>query len=125
MNNNNNNNKHARVRQAIGFIAIVHTPDSVSFTTTAGTRVALISRLAEYVYAAAGDRLSSNDSKQVRALLEGHKLERGIERYFRLVGERWDDEWLVTAAIGGDTQTTAFALVDGVVPDAGGIAAVA
>lgn len=109
----------------MGFIAIVHTTDSVSFATTAGTRSALIKRVAEYVCDAATDRLSVAASLQVLTLMKHGLFERGIERYFTLVGERWDEEWLVTAAIGAGMQPEAFALVDCVVPDTGGMAAVA
>ena len=115
----------ARDRHTVGFIAVVHTPDSVSFATTAGTRSALIERIAEYVRRAADDRLTPNGAKQVQSLLANGHLERGIEQYFRLVGERWDDEWLVTAALRAGAQPTALALVDCVVPDTGGMAAVA
>jgi len=119
------NSNHARARQALGFVAIVHTPDAVNFTTTAGTRAALIERIAEYVAGAAEDRLTSQGAKQVRGLLANGHPERAIERYFRLVGERWDKEWLVTAAIRPDAHPAALALVDCVVPDTGGMAAVA
>jgi hypothetical protein len=101
----------------IGFIAIVHTTDGVSFATTAGTRSALIERIADYVRRVARDRLFAGHAQQVLRLLESAQLERGIERYFSMVGKRWDEEWLVTAAIGGGAQPAARALVDCVVPE--------
>jgi hypothetical protein len=116
---------HSRARQEIGFVAVVHTVDSVSFATTAGTRSALIERIAEYVWDVAAERLTPHSAKEVRRFLGKGQLERGIDCYFTCVGERWDDEWLVTAAIGNGALPTAFALVDRVVPETGGVAAVA
>jgi hypothetical protein len=42
-----------------------------------------------------GDRLWANDAARVRLLLENGAHADAIELYFALVGQRWDDEWIV------------------------------
>ena len=109
------NGRYRPERQAIGFVAVVHTPDSVTFAATAGTRAALVQRIAEYVGDVVNDRLLPSDATLVRKLIASGQLDRGIERYFELVGARWDEEWLVTAAIADDMSAAAIADVDTVV----------
>jgi hypothetical protein len=81
------------------FVAVVHSADGVRFATTARTRRGLIRRLAEYARQRGDHVLSPDHARHLRGLLGRRELEAAVEVYFGLVGERWDDEWLVTAVL--------------------------
>ena len=55
--------------------------------------------VARYVRRHADDQLWPADARDVRALLEGGRLDAAIGRYFALVGARWDKEWLVVTDV--------------------------
>lgn len=78
------------------FVAVVSTFDAVRFSAAAMTRHELVERIAEYVRGNAHEQLWPAHAAEVSALLDAGLLEPAIDRYFTLVGERWDDEWLVT-----------------------------
>ena len=80
-------------------MAVVHTRDRVRFTAFASRRDELIERIARYVRESAADVLWAHDAASVRDFLAAGDLDAAITHYFATVGRRWDEEWLVTAAI--------------------------
>ncbi len=89
------------------WIAAVHAPDGVRLTVAAPTRDELVSRLAEYVRDNARLQLWPADALRVRALLHLGELDAAVAHYFARVGERWDEEWLVTAQVAAAEQPLA------------------
>jgi hypothetical protein len=81
------------------FVAVVHAADGVRLVATAVSRAEIVRRLAEYVRRRAVHVLRADHARHVRELLARGELEGAIEVYFGLVGERWDEEWLVTTAL--------------------------
>ncbi len=77
--------------------AVVHAADGVRFTASADSIPALTQRLAEYVRERADDVLWPDEAAHVRRLLADGDLAAAVDCYFWNVGDRWDDEWLVTA----------------------------
>ena len=75
--------------------AVVYAIDGVRFVAAATSRRALLRRVAQYVERHAGDRLWANDARRVHHLLDVAAHEEAVELYFALVGERWDEEWIV------------------------------
>ena len=96
------------------FVAVVHATDGVRFAEVADSRPHLVRRLADYVRRRAMHQLSANHARHVRGLLARGELEAAVEVYFRLVGERWDEEWLVTAAVARDVHRDAGVALDSV-----------
>ena len=86
------------------FIAVVHAEDGVRFTAAAGSRAEVVRRLTDYVRRHAAHALYAEHVRHVRALLARGELEGAVEVYFGLVGQRWDKEWLVTAAVPSDDR---------------------
>jgi hypothetical protein len=80
-------------------IAIVHAWDGVRFAAAAASRAELVRRLADHVRRRAPHTLWPADARHVRSLLARGELEAAVEVYFGRVGERWEQEWLVTTAI--------------------------
>ena len=80
-------------------MAVVHTRDRVRFMAFASRRDELIERIACYVRESAADVLWAHDAASVRDFLDAGDLDAAITHYFATVGRRWDEEWLVTAAI--------------------------
>jgi len=85
------------------FVAVVHAADGVRLVAAAESRAELVRRLAEYVRRRAVHVLRAQHARHVRELLARGELEGAVEVYFGLVGERWDDEWLVTTALTNDS----------------------
>jgi hypothetical protein len=81
------------------YVAIVHSSDGVRFCTARVSRVGLVRRLADYVRRRSDHTLWANDARHVRSLLARGELEAAVEVYFGRVGDRWDEERLVTTAI--------------------------
>jgi hypothetical protein len=81
------------------YVAVVHAPDGVPFATAAPSRAAIVRQLAEYVRSRVNYALWADDARHVRSLLLRRELEAAVEVYFGRVGDRWDAEWLVTAAV--------------------------
>ena len=75
--------------------ALVYALDGVRLVATAASRPALMRRLAEYVGRQACEMLCANDAHRVEALLGDQAYDEAVELYFVLVGERWDEEWIV------------------------------
>jgi hypothetical protein len=96
------------------FVAVVHSTDGVRFAEVADSRPQLVLRLADYVRRRAVPQLSAHHARHVRGLLARGELEAAVEVYFHLVGERWDEEWLVTAAFARDAHGDAGAALDSV-----------
>ena len=80
------------------FVAVICTRDALRCRAAAATRCELVEQIAEDVRCHAPEQLWPPDATEVDRLLDDGLLEPAIERYFSLVGERWDDEWLVTTA---------------------------
>jgi len=83
-------------------VAVVVAWDRVRFTASAPSRAQLLQHVARYVRRHADQQLWAADARDVRALLEGGRLEAAVERYFALVGGRWDKEWLVRTEVDVD-----------------------
>lgn len=77
----------------------MHAADGPQFTAVAACPEALAHRLAEYVRRKHEAQLWPADAARVRALLDAGELDAAVTMYFERVGERWDEEWLVTAQI--------------------------
>ena len=86
-------------------VAVVCTRDAVRFATAATSRRELVERVADYVRTHAPEQLWPAQASEVARLLDDNLLEPAIESYFSLVGERWDDEWLVTTTCAPTTRT--------------------
>ena len=82
---------------AASHTALVYALDGVRFVATATSRRVLMRRVAHYVERNADERLWANDASRVRLLLANGEHEEAVELYFALVGERWDEEWIVVA----------------------------
>ena len=94
------------------YIAVVHADDTVRFATSAPTRSELAKRLAEYVRRWGDHVLRPDHAHHLRGLLLRGECEAAVEFYFGLVGERWDEEWLVTAVVPADDSRNVSAVVD-------------
>jgi hypothetical protein len=103
-------------RASVGalFVAVVHAADGVRLAVAADSRLDLVRRVAEYVRRRAVHMLREDHARHVRALLARGELEGAVEVYFGLVGERWDKEWLVTAAVAGEDYGSAIGVVGAV-----------
>jgi hypothetical protein len=92
--------RHAATGGGVAVPAPPHTPlvyalDGVRFVASAASRRALMQRVAQYVEQNAGERLWAGDARRVRQLVGDGAHEEAVELYFALVGERWDEEWIV------------------------------
>ena len=93
------------------YVAVVHAADGVRFAAATESRAELVRRLAEYVRARGDAMLWADGARHLRALLIRGELEAAVEVYFGLVGERWDDESLVTAVVAaGDAPNVAVSV---------------
>jgi hypothetical protein len=81
------------------FVGVVHAADGVRYSAAAGSRKELIQRLAEYARQRGDHVLLPDHARHLRSLLARRELEAAVELYFGLVGQRWDEEWLVTAVV--------------------------
>ena|SRR5215207_3612714 len=95
------------------FVAVIHDSDRVLFTASTLTRPSLIDAIAEFVARNANVLLWGKDATRVQRLLRTGHAETAIEHYFACVGERWDNQWLVTSAVFG---SVAIAQVDRIAP---------
>lgn len=101
------------------FVAVVHAVDGVRFATAAHSRRDLVGRLAEYARRRGDHALRPDHARHLRGLLARGESEAAVELYFGLVGERWDEEWLVTAVVTTDDLREVAAVVGEVaLPDA-------
>jgi hypothetical protein len=80
-------------------VAVVLAQDGVRFTASATCRDELMEHVARYVSDNVGFQLWPADAREVCASLDDGELEAAIDRYFALVGGRWDKEWLVVTAV--------------------------
>lgn len=93
------------------FVAVVHSLDGVRFVAAADSRRELVMRLAEYVRQWGDHVLHQEHARHLRSLLARGEMEAAVELYFGLVGERWDDEWLVTTVVTTGARREAVAVV--------------
>lgn len=85
----------ADVSAAALHTAVVYAPDGVRLVAVASSRRALARRIAAYVEQHASERLWPSDARLVHQLLAEAAHEQAAELYFALVGQRWDEEWIV------------------------------
>ena len=95
------------------FVAVIHESDHVLFTASTLTRAALIEAIAEYVARNANFLLWAPDARRVHRLLRAGQAEAAVEHYFACVGDRWDNQWLVTTAV---SASGAITQLDRIVP---------
>ena len=88
------------------FVAVVHTIDSICFVAASTLRDELLRQLAGYVRQRAPEALWAAGAARVHALLDAGELEAAIDHYFATVGQRWDEEWLVTGSVSGRSLAT-------------------
>jgi hypothetical protein len=81
------------------YVGIVHTADGVLYATVAESRAMLLERIVDHVCARAEDQLWPVHSRRLKQLLDAGEVESAVALYFERVGERWDEEWLVTVAV--------------------------
>jgi hypothetical protein len=105
--------RSARARTEV-FVAVVHAADGVRLATVAESRAELVRSLADYVRRQAAYVLTVEHARHVRGLLARGELEAAVEVYFGTVGERWEEEWLVTATLERDHWWSLGAKVDAV-----------
>ena len=86
-------------RPGVLYTGVVLAADGVRFAAVTASRVELVRRLADYVRQQSGHALWPHHTRYLRALLARGELEAAVEVYFGLVGERWDEEWLVTTVV--------------------------
>lgn len=100
------NTWEAKVREqgtvAAGIVPALHTAvvyalDGVRFVAAAPSRRTLIGHLADYVRRCAADSLWASDARHVDDLLARGAHEDAVDLYFAVVGQRWDEEWIVLA----------------------------
>ena len=108
--------KPTKTSTSESFVAVVHACDGIRLAAEADSRAELVRGLAEYVRRRAAHVLHDEHARHVRALLARGELEVAVEAYFRLVGERWEEEWLVTAALASDVRCDVGAALDAVAP---------
>lgn len=82
-------------------IATVHAADGVQFAAVADCREGLVHRVAQHVRRNFATQLWPADAERVRVHLDEGALEAAVTLYFERVGERWDEEWLVTTSVPG------------------------
>ena len=90
---------HAPTAGGALFVGVVHAADGVRYSAAAGSRRELIQRLAEYTRQRGDHALLADHARHLRSLLARRELEAAVELYYGLVGQRWDEEWLVTAVV--------------------------
>ena len=100
------------------YLAVVHAADGVRHTAVAGTRRELIRHIAEYVRQRGDHALRDDHARHLRGLFARRELEAAVELYFGLVGQRWDEEWLVTAVVARDDLGAAAVVGEVALPDA-------
>ena len=86
------------------YVALVQASDGVRLSTVTSTRAELVRQLADYVRERSAMALWEADSRRVQLLLHEGRLARAIREYFERVGNRWDEEWLVTTRIRVEPQ---------------------
>jgi hypothetical protein len=79
------------------YTAVVYALDGVRLVAAATSRRALMQRVADYVQRHAGERLWATDARRVHQLVAGAAHEDAVEYYFAMVGQRWDEEWIILA----------------------------
>ena len=84
------------------YTAHVRAPDGVRFSAIADCPDRLSALIVDYIRERCDDVLWPHDAREVRARIEGSKLDEAIALYFERVGQRWDEESLeVGGAISG------------------------
>ena len=81
------------------FVAVVHAADGVRLLVATDSRRELVLRLAEYARQRCNHALRPDHARHLRGLLVRGEFEAAVELYFGLVGQRWDEEWLVTSVL--------------------------
>jgi hypothetical protein len=83
------------------FIAAVCATDGILFAAAAESYEACLGRIAEYVRCRVDTQLWPMHATRVRGLLDDGHTGVAVSLYFECVGQRWDEEWLVTMHLGG------------------------
>ena len=89
-------------------VSIVAAIDGVRFAAAGVTEEHCVTQMARYVAEQAPLQLWPRSAQRVQALLSGGDTAGAVAEYFRRSGERWDREWLVTAALNPDSSTGAW-----------------
>jgi len=90
------------------YTGVVLAADGVRLAVVTASRLELVRRLADYVLRRSDHGLWAHHARYLRAVLARGEPEAAVELYFGLVGERWDDEWLVTDVVeAGQSHTAA------------------
>lgn len=76
-------------------VGVVHGPFSVLHVAAARSRRMLMRTLALWATAQAREKLPTPESEQVERLVREGRHGAAVQRYFDLVGGRWDPERLV------------------------------
>jgi hypothetical protein len=80
---------------AASHTAIVYALDGTRFVAAATSRRALMRRVVGYVERRAEQALWEADALRVHQLLADGAHEEAVELYFAVVGQRWDEEWIL------------------------------
>lgn len=100
-------------------VAVVHAADGVRLAVAAASRAELVRRLAEYVRRRGRYVLLPDHARHLGSLLARGELEAAVEAYFGRVGQRWGEEWLVTAAVPTDGRAETLVSVGAIAPPPG------
>ncbi len=93
---------------AARYISIVCAADGARFASVAVSEQECLAQVAAYVAEQATRQLWPSSVQRVRELLAAGNAGGAVAEYFRHAGERWDREWLVTAALDPDPCSTAW-----------------
>jgi hypothetical protein len=75
-------------------VAVVRGADSVLFTASGSSDAEIAASLVTYIAERCDDVLWPADANEVRRLIDAHREDEAIARYFASVGQRWDEERL-------------------------------
>ena len=81
------------------YVAAVIATDGIRFATAGHTRDEVLSAVATYVRERSAVQLWPDRARLVRDYLDRGECEAGIGAYFATVGDRWDQEWIITMEV--------------------------
>lgn len=90
------------------YVSIVCAIDGARFAAVATSEQDCLVQVASYVAEQAVRQLTPASARRVYELLAAGDAIAAVGEYFRRAGERWEAEWLVTAPLNPDPQSTVW-----------------
>lgn len=78
------------------YVAVAHTVDTARLLAVAVTRTDLVQQLVGHIDGRGFHEHWPEDADHVRMSLRRGAHDRAVADYFRTLGRRWDEEWLIT-----------------------------